>query len=114
MGLLCSVALSQEWTPPAVVPVARRWRGAGEALLRLTRTEDERSCWWQPLRALASGQQDSLAPLLLTLILRQARFEGDLRLVREALEIALVYDLVDGPAPSQAAALLRRSKTLRL
>lgn len=114
MGFLCAVALRQGCTPPAAVPPARRSRGAGAALLRLISTESPTSCWKEPIDALAPRQQDSVAPLLLTVLLRRARTQGHLRLVREALEVALAYHLIDGPAPSQAAALLRRSQALKL
>ena len=68
--------------------------------LRLVSTESPTSCWRERFDALAPRQQDSVAPLLLTVLLRRARTQGNLRLVREALEVALAYDLTNGPAPS--------------
>jgi hypothetical protein len=47
-------------------------------------------------------------------LLRRARMQGDLRLVGEALKVALAHDLVNGPAPGQAAALLQRCQLLDL
>jgi len=114
MGFLCAVALRQGCEPPAVVPPARRSRGAAAGLLPLISNESPTPCWKEPIGALAPHQQDSVAPLLLTVLLRRARTQGNLRLVREGLEVALAYDLIDGPAPSQAAALLRRSQALKL
>lgn len=115
MGFLCAVSLRQGCMPPAAVPPARRRsRGAGAAILRLLSTESQTSCWKKPVDALAPCQQDSVAPLLLAVLFRRARTQGNLRLVREGLEIALAYDLIDGPAPSQAVALLRRSQALKL
>ena len=114
MGFLCAVALRHGCAPPAAVPRARRSRGAGAAILALFSTDDRTSCWVKPFSALAPRQQDSVAPLVLAALLRRARTKGDLGLVREALEVALAHDLIDGPAPKQAAALLRRSQALKL
>jgi hypothetical protein len=114
MGFLCAAALRHGRSPPAAVPPARRSRGAGAAILRLVNTDVPTSCWREPFDALAPRQQDSVAPLVLAALLRRARTKGDLGLVREALEVALAHDLIDGPAPIQAAALLRRSQALKL
>ena len=114
MGFLCAAALRQGCAPPAAVPPARRSRGAGAAMLRLLDSDGPTACWRKPFDALAPRQQDSVAPLVLAALLRRARTKGDLGLVRQALEAALAHDLVDGPAPAQAAALLRRSRALKL
>jgi len=114
MGYLCAVALREGCAPPAAVPPARRSRGAGAALVRLVTSESPASCWEDPINALAPRQQDAVASLLLTILFRRARIRGDLALVRHALEIALAFNLIDGPAPRQAAALLRRSTALQL
>jgi hypothetical protein len=114
MGFLCAVALRPGCSPPAAVRPARRSRGAGVAILRLVNIDDPAPCWRDPFCALDPSQQDSVAPLVLAALLRRARTAGNLSLVREALEVALAYDLVDGPAPMQAAALLRRSEALKL
>jgi hypothetical protein len=114
MGFLCAIALRNGCVPPVAVPSARRSRGAGAAILRLFNTDSPMPCWRAPFGALAPRQQDSVAPLVLVALLRRARTKGDLGLVREALEVALAHDLIDGPAPAQAAAFLRRSQALRL
>lgn len=114
MGFLCAAALGQGRRPPAAVPPARCSGGVSAALLRLVSTESAAPCWKEAIGALAPRQQDSVAPLLLTVLLRRARKQGNLKLVRDALELALAYDLIEGPAPIQAAALLRRSQSLRL
>jgi len=115
MGCLCSVALREGCTPPATVPCIRHSRRAGAAMLRLAATEgSSSSCWSAPFAALSSAQQDSLASLVLAIALRRARTEGNLRSVHEALELALTHDLIDGPAPLQAAALLRRTQALKV
>jgi len=114
MGFLCALALKRGCAPPTTVPPARRSRGAGTAVMRLVGTDGPTSCWRKPFSGLAPRQQDSVAPLVLAMLLRRARTKGDLSLIRKALEVALAYDLIDGPAPTQAAALLRRSQALKL
>jgi uncharacterized protein DUF6895 len=112
MGFLCAAALRRGCTPPAAVPLSGRAQGAGAALRDLAGPDRPATCWKEPFIALAPRQQDAIAPLLLAVTLRRARAEGNLRLIRGALQVALAFDLVDGPAPSQAAALLRRSRAL--
>jgi hypothetical protein len=114
MGYLCAAALRQGCAPPAAVATAQRARGAEAVVLRLLSREDMTPCWREPFGALSSGQQESVAPWLVAVLLRRARTQGNLSLVREALEISLVHDLIDGPAPGQAAALLRRSEALKV
>jgi len=114
MGFLCAVALRPDCAPPVVVPSARSSRGAGAAILSLVNTGNPMPCWREPFAALSSRQQDSVAQLVLATLLRRARAAGDLGLVRDALKVALTHDLIDGPAPIQAAALLRRSQALKL
>ena len=112
MGFLCAAALRRGCAPPAAVPHAGRPQGAGVALQCLLDTERPPSCWMAPFAALAPRQQHAVAPLVLAVLLRRGRTEGNLRLVQEALQVALAFDLVEGPAPSQAAALLRRIQAL--
>jgi hypothetical protein len=49
---------------------------------------------------------------MLAAVLRRARTRGDLQIIQEAIEVALAHDLLEGPAPQQAVALLRRSAAL--
>jgi hypothetical protein len=114
MGFLCATALGPGCAPPVAVPPARRSRGAGAAIGRLLKSDGTTPCWKEPFGVLAPRQQDSVAPLVLAALLRRARTAGELGLIREALEVALAHDLIDGPAPLQAAALLRRSQAMRL
>lgn len=114
MGFLCASALRQGCGPPAAVPPARRSRGVSTALLRLLDVQGLTSCWREQFGALAPRQQDAVARLVLTTLLRRARTAGDLGLIRTALELALAHDLIDGPAPMQAAALLHRSQALKV
>ncbi len=61
--------------------------------------------------ALGSTRLDSVASLVLAIALRRARTQGNLKLIREALEIALAHDLFAGPAPIQAAAFSPAANT---
>jgi hypothetical protein len=112
MGFLCAAALAPGCEPPAAVRPARHGRGATAALLALIGGEGLESCWVAPLGALPPDQQDSVAPLLLGIVLRRAGTRGNVKLLRAALQVALAFDLIDGPAPSQAAALLRRTQAI--
>jgi hypothetical protein len=114
LGFLCATALVPSCAPPSEVPPARRSRGAGAAILRLLKTNGPKSSWMEPFSMLAPRQQDSVALLALAVVLRRAKNVGDLGLIREALEVALAHDLIDGDAPLQAAALLRRSRAMKV
>lgn len=112
MGFVCAAALIPGREPPTEVRPAHHARGASAALLALIATDTSTPCWVKPLMALPSDRRDALAPLLLGIVLRRARTRGNVKLVRQALEVALAFDLIDGPAPSQAAALLRRTHAM--
>lgn len=112
MGFLCAIAARPGCAPPREVPPAKRSRGAGAAIVRRVADGGATSRWTEALGALDSRRQDSLAPLGLASVLRRARTKGDVRLVHEALELALAHDLIDAPAPRQAVALLRRTQAL--
>lgn len=111
VGFLSAAALQPGRAPLASVPAARG-RSAGTALLRLFDKEASRPRWRRNLAALSAGQQHSVAPLLLAILLRRAKAKGDLSLIRECLRVSLRHNLIDGSAVSQAAALLRRSTSL--
>lgn len=112
MGFLSAAALLPGPAPAASVPATRRRSSGRTALLSLFEDESSRPHWRRNLAALSTRQQDSVAPLLLTMLLRRAKAKGDLGLIRECLSVSLRHDLVDGSAASQAAALLRRSASL--
>jgi hypothetical protein len=112
MGFLCAAALAPGREPPAAVRPARHARGATAAVLALMSQEISTPCWMRPLTELPFAQQDAVAQLLLGIILRRARTRGNVKLVQQALQVALAFDLIDGPAPSQAAALLRRTRAM--
>ncbi len=113
MAYLCAAALRPGCAPPSAVPVSRRAPGSGAAVLSLLDTAGPASCWFKSLLALTPSQRDSVASLILAIVLRRARTQGNLYLIRAALEIALAHDLFTGPAPMQAAALLNRSQHLK-
>jgi len=112
MGFLCAAALKDGCLPPREVSSGRRSRGAGAAIAGLFSMEGPTPCWKDPFLALTAHQQNSVAPLVVAAVLRRARTNGDLALIRETLQVALDYDLVNGPAPVQAASLVRRSQAL--
>ena len=87
-------------------------RGSGAAVERHTDAGQPR--WKGAFLSLDQAQQDALAPLVLTVALRQARDAGDLARIARALETALAFHLVEGPAPRQAVALLRRATALQV
>jgi hypothetical protein len=114
MGFLCAAALRRGRGPPPEVACARRSTGAGSAIERLIGASRVACCWEESFRALSPRQKDSVASFSLTALLRRARTAGDLRLLRQALEVAVTHNVALGPAPTQAAALLRRSIAIEL
>jgi hypothetical protein len=113
MGFLCAAALRCEVTAPlAVAPPISTARGSGAAVELHTDTGQRR--WKGAFSALDPAQRDALAPLVLTVALRQARDAGDLARIARAIETALAFHLVDAPAPRQAVALLRRATALQV
>jgi hypothetical protein len=61
---------------------------------------------------LAPAQQEALAPLLLSILLRRATVAADLLPLKTGLQLALDHDTATGPAPVQAAGLLQRARHL--
>jgi len=112
MGFLCAAALRPGCAPPAGVAPASGSQGAGQALFRQTVAADAKPRWKEAFIALAPAQQDSIAELLLAAVLRRAASCGDLRLLHDALQLAVQHNVIDGPAPRQAVALLRRCTAL--
>jgi hypothetical protein len=112
MGFVYASSLRPGCAPPAEVPSAGRPTGAARAILELLGSAGSASCWLEGIKALTPAQQDAIAPLMLSVVLRRARTNGDLKQIRTALEVALAFDIARGPAVSQAAGLLRRSQAL--
>ena len=112
MGFLCAACLRPGTAPPSGLPNTNNTQGAAAAILSLIDTDALGSFFRDSFLALESHQQDSMAPLLLAVVLRRARTRGDLMLVRKALHVALSYGLLEGPVPKHAVALLRRSQIL--
>jgi hypothetical protein len=111
MGMLCAACLREGCSPPQAVPAAGT-PGSGPAVARLLDSTAEHSSWRTAFNALSPRQQDSLAPLILTIVLRRAKDRGDLAGLRACLDLALRHRLVEGPSVRQAVALLRRSGLL--
>lgn len=112
MGFLSAVAVTCGFPPPKAWRAVRGRRGAAASLLPLIGANGGEPNWVRQAVRLSHRQQDAIARLMLVAILRRARTSGDLALVREALDVAVRHDLLDGPAPGQAAALLRRAIVL--
>jgi hypothetical protein len=112
MGFLCAAALRPGRTPPAAVPDSSTTPSAAADLMRLIPPQAPEPRWREAFRSLALPRQNSLVPLVLTIILRRARSQASMTLLRDALQIALDHDLLDEPALVQALALLRRAAAL--
>jgi hypothetical protein len=111
MGILCAAVLRRRCFPFKTVPLAGS-AGCGLALARLLDRDIAEPRWRAAFDALGPGQQNAVAPLVVTVLLRRAKDRGDLRRVRTVLELALTHGLAEGPAVQQAVALLRRSAFL--
>jgi hypothetical protein len=114
MGFLCAVASSQGRLPQRAAPRAKQdaSRGAGAVLLDLLRGDTHRPQWCARMAGQGAALQDAAAPLLLSVLVRRAADASDLARLSLVLSAALQYGLTDGPAPLQAAALLRRAQCL--
>jgi hypothetical protein len=110
-GFLCAAALRPGCAPPAVVPGSTSSHGNAEAILSLD-TDSGNPIWRGAADRLPGPQRDALATLFLAVLLRRAAKAGDLVRVDRVLRVVLARDLVDGPAPRQAASLLHRSAVL--
>jgi hypothetical protein len=113
MGILCATAVRRRTIPPTCIAGAHRGAGAAAMLLPEFGDAGERPAWRAAFDRLTPDRQDALASMLLAMLLQRARGRYDFRLMRTALEVALATDCVEGPAPGQAAALLRRVTMLQ-
>lgn len=111
MGMLCAAALREGCCPPKVVAAAGS-AGSSSAFVSLLKETAKRPRWRAAFDLFSPSQQDAVAPLILTILLRRAKDRADLRGLRTALELALAHGLVEGPSVQQATALLRRSALL--
>jgi hypothetical protein len=114
MGFLCAAASRQDRLPNLASRRPKRGtsRGAGAVLLDLLQGDQHRPEWCARMARQGAELQDSAAPLLLSVLLRRAAAASDLARLRLVLNAALQYGLASGPAPAQAAALLRRAQCL--
>lgn len=111
MGFVWASVLRPHVLRSAAAPRARRWQAATAILLDLI-ADHPTPRWKVVLQTRPARERGAVAPLVLAIALRRACAQGDLANLRTALEVALRYELTDGPAPQQAAALLRRSRHL--
>lgn len=113
MAFVCASVLRRNTLVPTPASRARRWESATASLQDLLADHGRLPRWQNLLQALSSREQGALAPLVLAIALRRACAQGDLARLRSALEVALGCELTAGPAPRQAAALLRRAGHLQ-
>ncbi|RLV50007.1 hypothetical protein D9V37_09055 [Nocardioides mangrovicus] len=64
--------------------------------------------WATAYRALPLRQRSALAPLVLTIVVRRAHQAHDVAAMRTAVKVALRHGLLDAPAASHTAAVVRR------
>jgi Domain of unknown function (DUF6895) len=114
MGFLCAVALRQDRLPHLAPRRTKRGtsRGAGDVLLEFLQWDKRQPEWCARMADQSAERQDAAAPLLLSVLARRAAEASDLARLRLVLNAALQCGLASGPAPVQAAALLRRAQGL--
>jgi hypothetical protein len=114
MGFLCAVASRQGRLPHLTPRRTKRdaSRGAGAVMLELLQSDKHHPEWCARMAEQSAELQDAAAPLLLSVLLRRATEASDLARLRLMLNAALQCGLASGPAPAQAAALLRRAQCL--
>jgi hypothetical protein len=114
MGFLCAVALRQDRLPHLASRRTKRGTstGAGAAMLELSQRDKHHPDWCARMAEQSAELQDAAAPLLLSVLLRRAAEASDLARMRSVLNAALQCGLASGPAPVQAAALVRRAQCL--
>jgi hypothetical protein len=114
MGFLCAVASRQGRLPHLTPRRTKRdtSRGAGAVMLELLQSDKHHPEWCARMAEQSAELQDAAAPLLLSALLRRAAEASDLARLRLMLNAALQCGLASGPAPAQAAALLRRAQCL--
>jgi hypothetical protein len=114
MGFLCAVASRQGRLPHLTPRRTKRdtSRGAGAVMLELLQSDKHHPEWCARMAEQSAELQDAAAPLLLSVLLRRAAEASDLARLRLMLNAALQCGLASGPAPAQAAALLRRAQCL--
>lgn len=108
MGMLCAAALREGSCPPKEI-VCSKSTGSSRTLLSFYKETSVRPRWRSALDKLTPSQQDVVAPLILTILLRQAKDRADFCELRAILEVALTHGLVEVPSVHQATALLKRS-----
>ena len=110
MGFVCALALTSGCAPPSCLPASDG--DAAESLADLIGPPPGEQRWRDAFDALPREQREAIAPLVRDIALRRAASTGDVRRLRCVLDVADTHDLVDAPAPRQAAALLHRTLAL--
>jgi hypothetical protein len=90
----------------------RRATGAAHDILDRIDIGGDQPHWVRPLADLRPRQQDAVAPLLLSMCLRQAVSRRDLGMISRTLDLAARCGILDGPSPHQAVQLLQRGVAL--
>jgi hypothetical protein len=108
MGLLCAAMLC---TPPRRATEGGDLAAAHDAVgALLPYLDGDKTPHWQAFfDRLAPAGKTGLAPWLLTIALQRAAASIDFAKVRALLELAVRFRIAEGPAPRQAANLLRRA-----
>jgi len=112
MGLVCGSSLRSKNFPLRKYTVRRGLQGAATALLKFIDVEPVKRHWFDEFQKLKLKEQDTLAPLLLTIALRRATIQHDFVRLRNILEISIQYQLSNEPAIKQAVELIRRVSLL--
>ncbi len=112
MGLLCAAALLTDIRPPIEVHPTEPACSAIQPLLLLISDRRPQPQWSKAFSRLTDERQGGLVEFLIAVALRRARAARNLGRLREALDIAVRCDRLDGPAVRQASALLNRATIL--
>ena len=112
MGLLCSMALQPDKTPPASIPVGNAVRGAAEQVIPFLRSGDYAPHWATQFEKLSEAERDALAPMLFSIAVRRCVEARQFASVHDLLAICHELGLADTPSASQTAELLGRLGTL--
>ena len=112
MGLLCATALHKGCEPPAKIPTNAAVSQSADAFLPFLDRAHARKHWQDAFDRLTSSERDALAGLIFTIALHRCIASHDFARVAQLLDMAVVLNLADNAAASQAAELLDRLSLL--